>query len=178
MAEAASACVRLPMTDANTVGASPTERRFPPPTVFPARSQHALYRTAKADPGAPSLRRTAGVVVGDVEAAQQGFHAVRACSGRRRSRRQQCSSRCSAASPSDTSARNRLAQPVSAGSGKTNRSPAASAISGTLEGRITMDDQTYRAQGWTISATSGQTTFTNDRSGHGMVVSTAEVQPF
>ena len=49
---------------------------------------------------------------------------------------------------------------------------------GALEGRITMDDQTYRGQGWTISATSGQTTFTNDRSGHCMVVSTAEVHPF
>ena len=49
---------------------------------------------------------------------------------------------------------------------------------GALEGRITMDYKTYRAQGWTISATSGETTFTNDRSGHGMVVSTAEVRPF
>lgn len=49
---------------------------------------------------------------------------------------------------------------------------------GALEGRITMDYQTYRAQGWTISAAAGETTFTNDRSGHGMVVSTADVQPF
>jgi hypothetical protein len=49
---------------------------------------------------------------------------------------------------------------------------------GALEGRIKMDYQTYRAQGWTISATAGETTFTNDRSGHGMVVSTADVQPF
>jgi len=49
---------------------------------------------------------------------------------------------------------------------------------GALEGRITMDYKTYRAQGWTISATSGETTFTNERSGHGMVVNTAEVQAF
>ena len=49
---------------------------------------------------------------------------------------------------------------------------------GALEGRITMDYKTYRAQGWTISATSGETTFTNERSGHGMVVNTAQVQAF
>lgn len=49
---------------------------------------------------------------------------------------------------------------------------------GALEGRITIDGQTYRAQGWTISAAADETTIMNDRSGHGMVVSTAEVQPF
>jgi hypothetical protein len=49
---------------------------------------------------------------------------------------------------------------------------------GALEGRVTLDYQTYSASGWTIAATSDGTTFTNVSSGHGMSVSDQDVQPF
>jgi hypothetical protein len=49
---------------------------------------------------------------------------------------------------------------------------------GALEGRVTLDYQTYSASGWTIAATSDGTTFTNVRTGHGMSVSDHDVQPF
>jgi hypothetical protein len=49
---------------------------------------------------------------------------------------------------------------------------------GALEGVVTMDYQTYGAEGWTIVATAGGTKFTNNRTGHGMSVSTDTVQSF
>ncbi|WP_142274532.1 hypothetical protein [Mycobacterium scrofulaceum] len=49
---------------------------------------------------------------------------------------------------------------------------------GALEGRVTLDFQSYTAQGWTIVATPDNTKFTNDRSGHGMSVSDQSVAPF
>jgi hypothetical protein len=49
---------------------------------------------------------------------------------------------------------------------------------GELEGIVTMEYQTYGAVGWTIVATADGTKFTNDRTGHGMTVSTEKVEPF
>lgn len=49
---------------------------------------------------------------------------------------------------------------------------------GALEGRVTLDFQTYSAPGWTIVATPDNTRFTNDRSGHGMSVSDQSVTWF
>jgi hypothetical protein len=49
---------------------------------------------------------------------------------------------------------------------------------GALEGRVTLDIQTYSAQGWTIVATSDGTTFTNGSTGHGMSVSDQSVRSF
>ena len=49
---------------------------------------------------------------------------------------------------------------------------------GALEGRVTLSNQTYSAQGWTIVAASDGTTFTNGSSGHGMSVSDQSVKPF
>jgi hypothetical protein len=49
---------------------------------------------------------------------------------------------------------------------------------GALDGRVTLDKQTYSAQGWTIVVTSDTTTFTNGNSGHGMSVSDQSVRPF
>jgi len=49
---------------------------------------------------------------------------------------------------------------------------------GALEGHVTLDFQTYSAQGWTIVATPDATKFTNDRSGHGMSVSDRSVTSF
>jgi hypothetical protein len=43
---------------------------------------------------------------------------------------------------------------------------------------VTLDYQTYRAQGWTIAATSNGTRFTNDRTGHGMFVSVGGAEAF
>lgn len=43
---------------------------------------------------------------------------------------------------------------------------------------VTLDYRTYHAQGWTISATSDGTRFTNDGTGHGMFVSIDEVDAF
>jgi hypothetical protein len=54
----------------------------------------------------------------------------------------------------------------------------AEADLGALEGRVTLDSQTYSAQGWTIVASSDSTSFTNARTGHGMSVSDQGVQPF
>jgi hypothetical protein len=42
-----------------------------------------------------------------------------------------------------------------------------------------VDGQTYNFQGWTIASTSDGTTFTNDATGHGMVIgSDYNVNPF
>jgi hypothetical protein len=49
---------------------------------------------------------------------------------------------------------------------------------GALEGRITLGNQTYSAQGWTIVAASDGTTFTNGSTGHGMSVSDQSVRSF
>jgi hypothetical protein len=49
---------------------------------------------------------------------------------------------------------------------------------GALEGLVTLDYQTYTAQGWTIIANSDGTKFTNDHTGHGMTVSAQSVTPF
>lgn len=43
---------------------------------------------------------------------------------------------------------------------------------------VTLDYRTYRALGWTIDAGSGGTRFTNDATGHGMVVAVEGVQTF
>jgi hypothetical protein len=43
---------------------------------------------------------------------------------------------------------------------------------------VTIDYKTYAAQGWTISATSDGTRFTNDHTGHGMFVSVDKVNTF
>ncbi len=43
---------------------------------------------------------------------------------------------------------------------------------------VTLDYQTYRAQGWTIDASSSGTRFTNDGTGHGMFVSIEAVNGF
>lgn len=49
---------------------------------------------------------------------------------------------------------------------------------GVLEGRVTLDYQSYSAQGWTIVASSDGTKFTNDRTGHGMTVNAQTVTAF
>lgn len=54
----------------------------------------------------------------------------------------------------------------------------ADADLGALEGRVTLDYQTYTAQGWTIVADRNITTFTNDHTGRGMSVSDQAVEPF
>lgn len=43
---------------------------------------------------------------------------------------------------------------------------------------VTLDYRTYRAVGWTIDASEDGTRFTNDRTGHGMVVAIEGVQTF
>jgi hypothetical protein len=43
---------------------------------------------------------------------------------------------------------------------------------------VTIDYNTYAAQGWTINATSDGTRFTNDHTGHGMFVSVDKVNTF
>lgn len=43
---------------------------------------------------------------------------------------------------------------------------------------VTLDYRTYRALNWTIDASSDSTRFTNDGSGHGMVVAVEGVQTF
>ena len=43
---------------------------------------------------------------------------------------------------------------------------------------VTLDYRTYRALGWTIVATENGTRFTNDSTGHGMVVAIEGVQTF
>lgn len=49
---------------------------------------------------------------------------------------------------------------------------------GALEGRVTLGDQTYTAQGWTITGGDEGMRFANDRTGHGMSVSDQRVEPF
>ncbi|HEY9304869.1 MAG TPA: hypothetical protein VIO95_11320 [Mycobacterium sp.] len=49
---------------------------------------------------------------------------------------------------------------------------------GALDGRVTLDDQTYTAQGWTVTVSEDGMRFANDRTGHGMSVSDQRVEPF
>lgn len=49
---------------------------------------------------------------------------------------------------------------------------------GRMAYKVTLGYQTYHAMGWTISATKDGTTFTNDRTGHGMHVSVESASPF
>lgn len=49
---------------------------------------------------------------------------------------------------------------------------------GRMTYKVTLGYQTYHALGWTISATEDGTTFTNDRTGHGMRVSVENVSSF
>jgi hypothetical protein len=43
---------------------------------------------------------------------------------------------------------------------------------------VTLDYQTYEAQGWTIAAEEAGTRFTNDSTGHGMFVRVEGVESF
>ena len=43
---------------------------------------------------------------------------------------------------------------------------------------VTLDYRTYSAVGWTIDAGEDGTRFTNDRTGHGMIVAVEGVQAF
>jgi hypothetical protein len=49
---------------------------------------------------------------------------------------------------------------------------------GALAGRVTLDDKTYTAQGWTVTVGEDGMRFANDRTGHGMSVSDQRVEPF
>lgn len=49
---------------------------------------------------------------------------------------------------------------------------------GALQGKVALSAGVYWAQGWTIAATTDAGTFTNDRTGHGMVVTPQAVQAF
>jgi hypothetical protein len=57
-------------------------------------------------------------------------------------------------------------------------SPWVTADLELVEGKVMLDYQTCSAQGWTIVASQDGTKFTNDRTGHGMSVSTQSVTPF
>ncbi len=47
---------------------------------------------------------------------------------------------------------------------------------GALAGKVELEPRTYQAEGWTIAATADAVTFTNDRTGRGMQVSTQSAQ--
>jgi hypothetical protein len=49
---------------------------------------------------------------------------------------------------------------------------------GSLEGRYTLNYQTYQALGWTIAADESGTTFTNNTTHHGVFVSIDSVRTF
>jgi hypothetical protein len=49
---------------------------------------------------------------------------------------------------------------------------------GRLDGKFTLDYQTYDALGWTIVADSSGTTFTNNQTHHGMFVSIDKVEVY
>ncbi len=49
---------------------------------------------------------------------------------------------------------------------------------GALEGKVELSPRTYWAQHWTITAAADAISFTNDRTGHGMRVSTEKVDSF
>jgi hypothetical protein len=49
---------------------------------------------------------------------------------------------------------------------------------GALSGKTELQPGAYEAQGWSVAATEDTFVFTNDRTGHGMRVSTQAAQPF
>jgi hypothetical protein len=76
-------------------------------------------------------------------------------------------------------------QPHADGSGpyhgvRVNTDGTGSWVDGNLGAAAptTLADQTYRAQGWTIVSGPSGMRFTNDKTGHGAVVSIQSVQPF
>ncbi|WP_156766253.1 hypothetical protein [Mycobacterium sp. E342] len=48
---------------------------------------------------------------------------------------------------------------------------------GALAGKVELQPGTYEAQGWSVVATGDSFIFTNDRTGHGMQVSTQVARP-
>lgn len=146
-----------------TSGQSPTEPSFP--TARPTRSSPAPPRTSAATPpaGATPLE------------PQNGYVFIQTKSGKTRCQLSKqdvgCESQFTDAPDIDGTPANGV-----------NLTPDGEItwVLGNLGDipAVTLDYRSYRALGWTIEASSDGTRFTNDASGHGMVVAVQGVETF
>jgi hypothetical protein len=150
---------------------APTEPSFPTPR--PSRSSPAPTTTTTAP--RPTGTSTPDPGAGTTLAPQNGYVFIQTKSGKTRCQVSEQDVGCESAFTDP---------PVVDGS-------PANGVRLTADGKIrwvlgnlgaiparTLDYGTYQAVGWTIEATSAGTRFTNNASGHGMVVAVEHVQTF
>jgi hypothetical protein len=155
-------------------GAGPTEPTFPTPRPStptpapPAPTATAAPPTTPASPTAP-----AGAI--PLPPDQNGYVFIETKSGLTRCQINKESVGCEAPFTNSPLQDGEHANGVSINSGG-----SVQWVLGNLGAipTVTIDYKTYKAQGWTINASTDGTRFTNDHTGHGMFVSVDKVNTF
>jgi hypothetical protein len=160
-----------------TPGAGPTEPSFPtprltPPTTPPSPAPTTTSPTP-APPTTPSPTAPAGTI--PLKPDQSGYVFIETKSGLTRCQINKDSVGCEAPFTNSPLEDGEHANGVSI-----TATGSVQWVLGNLGAipTVTIDYKTYDAQGWTISATSQGTRFTNDHTGHGMFVSIEKVNTF
>ena len=160
-----------------TPGAGPTEPSFPaprltPPTTPPSPAPTTTSPTP-APPTTPSPTAPAGTI--PLKPDQSGYVFIETKSGLTRCQINKDSVGCEAPFTNSPLEDGEHANGVSI-----TATGSVQWVLGNLGAipTVTIDYKTYDAQGWTITATSQGTRFTNDHTGHGMFVSIDKVNTF
>jgi hypothetical protein len=160
-----------------TPGAGPTEPSFPtprltPPTTPPSPAPTTTSPTP-APPTTPSPTAPAGTI--PLKPDQSGYVFIETKSGLTRCQINKDSVGCEAPFTNSPLEDGEHANGVSI-----TATGSVQWVLGNLGAipTVTIDYRTYDAQGWTITATSQGTRFTNDHTGHGMFVSIEKVNTF
>jgi hypothetical protein len=160
-----------------TPGAGPTEPSFPtprltPPTTPPSPAPTTTSPTP-APPTTPSPTAPAGTI--PLKPDQSGYVFIETKSGLTRCQINKDSVGCEAPFTNSPLEDGEHANGVSI-----TATGSVQWVLGNLGAipTVTIDYKTYDAQGWTITATSQGTRFTNDHTGHGMFVSIEKVNTF
>jgi hypothetical protein len=160
-----------------TPGAGPTEPSFPtprltPPTTPPSPAPTTTSPTP-APPTTPSPTAPAGTI--PLKPDQSGYVFIETKSGLTRCQINKDSVGCEAPFTNSPLEDGEHANGVSI-----TATGSVQWVLGNLGAipTVTIDYETYDAQGWTITATSQGTRFTNDHTGHGMFVSIEKVNTF
>ena len=158
-------------------GAGPTEPSFPtprltPPTTPPSPAPTTTSPTP-APPTTPSPTAPAGTI--PLKPDQSGYVFIETKSGLTRCQINKDSVGCEAPFTNSPLEDGEHANGVSI-----TATGSVQWVLGNLGAipTVTIDYKTYDAQGWTITATSQGTRFTNDHTGHGMFVSIEKVNTF
>ena len=151
-----------------TPGTGPTEPSFPTPRQTPIPTTGMSPPTAPASPTAP-----AGAI--PLPPDQNGYVFIETKSGMTRCQINKDSVGCEAPFTNSPLQDGEHANGVSITAGG-----SVQWVLGNLGAipTVTIDYQTYDAQGWTINATADGTRFTNSLTGHGMFISIEKVNTF